>query len=552
MTMKKLRPAAILVPLFLGWVPLAIAQLAPAPLAGPAAQAPSPVPAPAPGSTASLVKDFVDQAAEKQVAGKDVDQQTLKGFYDARAWQPVWIGGDGQPTAGAVAALALLNDAAAEGLNPESYHVGALQGLAKPQSPADQANFELLLSDGASSYLHDEAVGRIPVGPDRDETFSASFDKVAQLNTAATLGPDDLKKLVEGLRPAQPDYIMLRQTLAGLRDQQQKGQGWQPIPDGPWLKPGMSNEVVPALRVRLGLQPVTGKDATKYDDQIAGAVRAFQETRAIKDDGTLGHDTRAALNMPLEARIAQVIATLERWRWMPHNLGPRYVMDNVDGFWTRYFDEGKVQFQLPIIVGREERETPLLIASIDEVVVNPSWTVPPTIIRKDVLPGLRRDPDYLASKHLKLYRRTDSGLEEISASGYHGGSEYILRQPPGDENPLGRYKLQFQNKYSIYMHDTDEKQKFSAALRTFSSGCIRVQNVRQLVETLLAGQVTPQQIDEFVATDKTKTIRLDRPLPLYINYFSVWTDLQGHILFGPDLYQKDIALAAEVQQADRS
>jgi murein L,D-transpeptidase YcbB/YkuD len=339
---------------------------------------------------------------------------------------------------------------------------------------------------------------------------------------------------------------MLRQTLTTLRDQQQKGQTWQPIPDGPALKPGMRSPVVPQLRARLGLPPIEGTDATLFDESLSGALKAFQETHAIKDDGHLGKDSRAALNMPIEGRIAEVIAAMERWRWLPHDLTQRYVFDNVGGYWTRYVDGGKAQFQLPIIVGRQERETPLLISTIVDVVLNPSWTVPPTIIKKDVLPGLRKNPNYLETKHLKLYRRTDDGLEEVSAADYHGGSEYVLRQPPGEENPLGQYKLQFPNVYSIYMHDTDEKKKFDSALRNFSSGCIRVENVRQMVSILLAGQLTDQQIDEFVAKGDTKTIRLNNPLPVYITYLSVWSDLNRQTIWGPDQYGKDMDLAAKV------
>ncbi len=479
--------------------------------------------------------------------GIDLDQAALTPFYDARGNQPLWLDATRQPNDKAIAAIALLNDADADGLNPQAYHAREIGLLAHPQTPAEANSLELLLSDGFATYLHDQAVGRIPIGPDRDVTFTAEFDKGAMLQNIAGASAEDLKKIVDGLRPAQPDYAMLRQTLADLRAQLQAGQAWQPIPDGPSLKSGMKSPIVPQLRARLGMPPVTGPGATVFDDRVSGAVQTFQQTHAIKDDGHLGKDTRAALNMPLESRIAEVIAAMERWRWLPHDLTQRYVMDNVGGFWTRYVDNGQVQFQLPIIVGREERETPLLISTIQDVVLNPSWTVPPTIIKQDVLPGLRKNPNYLASKHLKLYRRTDDGLEEVSAADYHGGSDYVLRQPPGEENPLGQYKLQFPNVYSIYMHDTDEKKKFDAALRTFSSGCIRVENVRQMVDVLLAGQVTGDQIDAFLATDKTKTIRLNDPLPVYIDYFSVWSDPQGHTIFGPDLYGKDVDLAAKVQ-----
>ena len=183
--------------------------------------------------------------------------------------------------------------------------------------------------------------------------------------------------------------------------------------------------------------------------------------------------------------------------------------------------------------------------------VNPTWTVPPTIIKKDILPKLKADPDFLAKKGIKLYRRTDDGLEEVGAGSYHGGGEYVFRQPAGEKNPLGRFKLLFKNPYSIYLHDTPEKKKFDAALRTFSSGCVRVQNVRQLFEALLAGQVTSQQIDDDLETDKTKTIRLARPLPIYIDYLSVWLGPQNGLIFGPDLYGKDVPLATAVQAINR-
>ena len=152
--------------------------------------------------------------------------------------------------------------------------------------------------------------------------------------------------------------------------------------------------------------------------------------------------------------------------------------------------------------------------------------MPPTIIRKDIIPGCVPIPSISRRRHQAL-RKTDSGLEEVGTSGFHGGSDYVLRQPAGEENPLGQYKLLFQNKYSIYMHDTPEKKKFTSALRNFSSGCIRVQNVRQFIDALLDGQLTPDQIQTALDTGKTKTIRLDRPLPVYIDYFSAWLGPDG-------------------------
>ncbi len=451
------------------------------------------------------------------------------------------------PNADAQMALTLIGDATANGLNPEAYNLSELQGLAKPVTASDAARFELLLSDSMAAYLHDLSTGRTPIGRfERDSSFADTADKAGMLTTISTMQPDDLKHYAESIVPQEADYAALKAALGDLRQIQAAG-GWPTLPDGPSLKPGMSSPIVPQLRVRLSLPPVTGKDANKFDDQTVGAVKAFQETHAIKDDGALGHDTRAALNMPVEGRIAEVIAAMERLRWLPHDLGPRYVMVDVGGFWVRYVDNGQMAMQLPVIVGTTERETPLLISTIEFAVVNPTWTVPPTIIRKDILPKLRADPDYLAKKGIKLYQKTDDGLEEISTSGYDGGSDYVLRQPAGKENPLGKFKLLFKNPYSIYLHDTPEQKKFDAALRTFSSGCIRVENVRQLFEALLAGQKTSQQIDDDLATGDTKTIKIARPLPIYIDYLSAWLDPQGHLIFGPDLYDRDQPLADAVQ-----
>ena len=473
----------------------------------------------------------------------------LASVYGPRNNQPIWTDGSGTPTAGAKAAIELIRAADQDGLNPQAYGLANLDDMAKATPPADSAKFELALSQGLGDYLHDLATGHTPVGPMRDETFVETADRGALLNAVAALSADDLTKYAAGLDPAEPDYAALRKALVDLRAQKAAG-GWQPIPDGPSLKPGMKNAVIPALRVRLSQPEVQGKAAQVYDDALAGAVKAFQQTHAIKDDATLGHDTRAALDMSVDARIAEVIAAMERWRWLPHDLGPRYVMVNVGGYWARYVNNGQLALQNPVIVGREERETPLLQSEIEDAVLNPTWTVPPTIIKKDVIPGLRADPEYLEKKGIKLYRRTDGGLEEVrDTSDFRGGSDYVLRQPAGEENALGQYKLLFQNKYSIYMHDTPEKKKFTSAIRNFSSGCIRVQKVRQFIDALLDGQMTTDQIQSALDTGKTKTIKLARPLPVYIDYFSAWLGPDGGMIFGPDEYAKDQELADKVLAA---
>jgi murein L,D-transpeptidase YcbB/YkuD len=334
----------------------------------------------------------------------------------------------------------------------------------------------------------------------------------------------------------------LKQALADLRAQAIAG-GWPALPPGGSLKPGMADPAIAVLHKRLGVDP--GKKPQFYDEALAGAVKAFQETHAIKDDGAVGKDTRQALDMPVEARIDEVIAAMERLRWLPRDLGPRHVLVDVGGFWVRLVDNDQTTLQLAVIVGTTKRETPTLMSQINTVVINPTWTVPPTIIKEDLLPKLAANPGYLAGRHIELFRKEDGDLEPASAGDVRRGnfSDYVFRQPAGPENPLGRFKFLFPNPYSIYLHDTPEKEKFSEALRTFSSGCVRVQDARKMAEALLAGLRTSEQIDADLPTLQTKSIKLPTPVPIYIFYASAWLGPQGKLIFGPDLYQKDGELA---------
>ena len=500
---------------------------------------------PPPATPAAVITSFL--AGGNPAIGADTVQLgLLNAVYGPRQNAPLWLDAGGQPTPTALEAVALIGKADAEGLRPTTYHSAALAVSTTPHSPQESAGFDLLLSDGIMMYMHDLRVGRTPVGPQRDATFNETYDTGAGLLTASAASPPDLDSLVTGLDPTLPDYAALKAALADLRQQQTQHQEWQPLPPGGSLKPGMSGPDITALRARLHVDP--GKKPQFYDDALAGAVKAFQETHAIKDDGAVGKDTRQALDMPLQGRIDEVIAAMERLRWLPRDMGPRHVLVDVGGFWVRLVDNDQTTLQLNVIVGTNERETPQLQSQINTVVVNPTWTVPPTIIKEDLLPKLEKNPGYLTTRHIELFRKGDDGLETASVSQLRNGnwSQFVFRQPAGEENPLGRFKLLFPNTYSIYLHDTPEKQKFGASLRTFSSGCVRVEDVRKLVEALLTGVRTSEQIDGDLEAMQTKSIKLPTPVPIYIFYASVWLGPQGQLIYGPDLYQKDEELAGSL------
>ena len=389
----------------------------------------------APVSPAAVIQTFLGGAVTA-IGPETVKLAPLKSLYGPRQNASLWLDPQGQPTPVAKEAVVLLGQADAEGLHSMAYHLASLEATAAPRTPQESAGFELLLSEGLGLYLHDLRVGRTPVGPLRDASYNETFDPNPSLLAASTGTPAALDAMVAGLSPTLPDYAALKKALAGLRAQAEQG-GWPVLPPGGSLKPGMTDPGVAALRTRLGVEP--GKKPQFYDDQLAGAVKAFQEGHAVKDDGAMGKDTRQALDLPVQARIDEVVAAMERLRWLPRDLGPRHVLVDVGGFWVRLVDNDQTTLQLGVIVGTTKRETPQLMSAINTVVVNPTWTVPPTIIKEDLLPKLSANSGYLAGRHIDLYRKTDDGLEPASADEVSRGNfnDFVFRQPAGEKNPAG-------------------------------------------------------------------------------------------------------------------
>jgi murein L,D-transpeptidase YcbB/YkuD len=335
------------------------------------------------------------------------------------------------------------------------------------------------------------------------------------------------------LPPATPEYTALKARLASLRQMAAAGVSWQALPDGPSLHPGVHDPSVPALRERLmaesriprSSRAIKPEDADRYDTVLSGAVATFQAQHGIKPDGVIGKDTRAALDQPLDSRIRQVVANMERARWTDIPITGRMVEVNLAAYQLKVYQDGQPILAMPVVVGTPENQTPIISSRITTVVVNPNWTLPPNVIR-EILPRIHSDDTYLAGR----------GIGRFEKEGH-----VRLIQPPGPANPLGHYKFIMPNDQDIYLHDSPDAAKFHFTLRAYSHGCVRLGNPAALAALLLDDRVAtlPVSLEDLAATWKTHNIALSKPVPVSLVYRTAWLDKAGGLVLAEDGYGRD-------------
>jgi murein L,D-transpeptidase YcbB/YkuD len=476
---------------------------------------------------------------------------TLRAFYAARDHRPVWLAWHAGP---AEALLQAIEDSARDGLRPADYRVEALRAaLAEAETPAAEAELELALSAQFLHYVRDLRQGRVRPGKvDSNLPAPAQAPDAARLLDAAARS-EDVAAFLDAQAPASPVYRRLRRALADYRAIEADG-GWPDVGPGETLKPGMTGADVAAVRARLrasGDLTIASAQPEVFDDQLELAVRRFQRRHGLEVDGLVGKNTRRELDVPVATRIAQIKVNMERWRWMPDDLGRRYVLVNLAGFEVELVEAGSLQLAMNAVVGKPFRMTPVFSDEITYLEFNPDWTIPPTILREDVLPKLREDPGYLAANEMTLYAGWSAAAAKLDPAEIDWQTvqpkrfPYKIVQRPGPANPLGRVKFMFPNAHHIYLHDSPARELFGRASRAFSSGCIRVEKPFELAEALLAG--TPDwdraKIDRVVAGRTTRKVRLPESVPVHLTYSTAWIGEGGTVHFRPDVYGRDRALA---------
>jgi murein L,D-transpeptidase YcbB/YkuD len=452
--------------------------------------------------------------------------------------------------------LAAIRTSELDGLDPSDYNLHTLERLLQQRrdSTADNklaCELDLLLTDSLVRLGYHLNFGKVdPEALDSDwnmTRYIEDMDTLVQQTDAIETGNIDL--LLQSLRPQVPAYARLMAALAQYRELQARG-GWAAVAPGETLKPGMSGERVAALRERLlvttDMQPGTG-DPAIFNAALETGVRAFQQRHGLEDDGIVGKTTLAALNVPVEQRIDQIRANLERARWVLHDLPETYILVDIAGFRVTYTRDGEIVWETRAQVGQPFRKTPVFRARMTYLEVNPTWTVPPTILKEDVLPAIKRDPAYLAQKNMQIidYNGNPVDTASLEWQRYTGRNfPYLIRQGPGPENALGRIKFMFPNKHLVYLHDTPSKSLFGKATRAFSSGCIRIEHPYELAGLLLEGDSNWDKQKVLAAVDslKTRTISLHQPISVILLYWTVGFTPDGRVAFKQDIYERDPAI----------
>ncbi|MDH3899835.1 MAG: L,D-transpeptidase family protein [Gammaproteobacteria bacterium] len=485
----------------------------------------------------------------------------IPALYQQRDYAPLWTN-----KYSIRQLLAAIRSIGADGLDPADYHLAALERLQQQVSssaappPAQLAEYDLLLTDSLVRLGYHLMIGKVdPVELDQNWNMDKTvgdLDTVLAMADAVSNGTVD--QLIDSLRPQAPIYAQMKAALARYQRFAEEG-GWQPLPDGPALKPGMSDPRITALRQRLAVTgEFTGTDrqSSVYDEALEQAVRLFQRRHGLEDDGIIGKGTLQALNVPVEQRIDQLRVNLERARWILRDLPEDYVLVDIAGFHVRLVRDGNIVWETRAQVGKPYRKTPVFRSRITYMDVNPTWTVPPTILRKDVLPAIKRDPEYLQEKNMRVLDRQGSPVDPatIDWSIYPGtGFPYMVRQDPGPGNALGRVKFMFPNKHAVYLHDTPSKSLFNRTERAFSSGCIRIENPYDFAELLMddPGTWSREDIQKVIETRETRSVTLPQPITVLLLYWTVDFDEDGTVVFRQDIYDRDVPILSGLQQPFR-
>ena len=474
----------------------------------------------------------------------DVDRVVMD-FYMHRHYRAAWTD-DRDVTQ----LLKSLNDTQIDGLNPADFRITELAQahealVAAMPSTSQRAMFDMAATRTFITALLQLRRGKVdPSRLDIHWNFDpAGVDPREDMNTLfAALDAHDVARAFTQAPPQEMIYRDLREGLATLRQVRNAG-GWPKVTEGQSLKPGMEGLAVGQLRARLVAGGYLAPDVSKkalYDDKVIAAVKKYQAEQYLGADGVAGAATLAALNVPVEARIDQVRVNMERARWLLYKLQGTFVIVDIAGYKVAMYRDGLPIWRSRVQVGKPVRSTPVFQAEITYITFNPTWTVPPTILKQDVIPKIQNDPGYLAANRIRVLDREGNVLSPSSVD-WSNPRGISLRQDAGPDSSLGQVVIRFPNDYAIYLHDTPHRELFAKTVRATSSGCIRVENPLQLVELLFNDPVrwNSAGIQKQLANGRTENIRLPVKVPVLLAYWTVDLSNEGRVTFKPDIYDYD-------------
>jgi L,D-transpeptidase YcbB len=508
-------------------------------------------------SESEVLRERVEQLredADAQVEGVTLAAKRLVSeLYERRGFAPLWTASEARD-----GLLRAVRESRGDGLDPEDYLLSPLErARGKAEAPGAslgaRLDYDVLQSEALVRLLYHLIYGKVdPRSYDPDWNFTRSLHHGDPAEFVQKLiDSGEVYARIEAEKPSYPAYGRLRAALAKMREIEARG-GWPALAPGPTLKEGVSDSRVTALRARLAasgdLEQSEASAGDRFDPALVAAVARFQARHGLGADGAVGAVTLSALNVPCAARVEQIRVNLERARWLLHDLAPTFVAVNVAGFRLDYLRDGEIVFEARTQVGKPARATPMFRSELTYLVLNPTWTVPPGILANDILPQQKRDPSTLARKGLEVVDLSGRIVPASSidwANATPRNFRYMLRQPAGPDNALGRVKFMFPNSHSVYLHDTPSKSLFDREDRSFSSGCIRVENPLELATLLLQGQNGWDRaaLDRAVAEGKTRTITLAKRVPVLLLYWTAWVDRSGALQLRRDVYGRDAKVA---------
>lgn len=509
----------------------------------------------------------VDVQALSETENSDIyssllDASALKEFYSSRQNEAFWMSSTGIYSKGEKM-FKTIEESWTHGLNPETYHYSDIKGLLNDQNAQAKQNLDILLSDAFVRYVADLSGMRVSgkvFGLDEDE-WKKSIPAAQALQMLADSGLD-IEDELRGVEPQGQTYAFMRKELMRLVNARPKNEKEHllPISLSGVLRPGYGHDAVPLLREYFGLPKVETNNWATYDDDLAAAVISFQRSNGLKADGVIGPSTMSVINQGNTQKIEQLVVNMERLRWDDVTTrGDRYVVVNIPSAMLWAIDDGKVAFEMPVVVGKPERATQAFKTVITGIRLNPDWTVPPTIKAKDILPKLVEDPEFYSVVGMRMMSGYGPDAYEIDPytvdwANITSSELHSIRmvQSPGINNPLGFYRVIMPNPYNIYLHDTTRPELFSENYRALSSGCVRIRDPKKMTEFILQDMSgwSGSRIDRIIESRKKMDVMIEEPIPVSLLYYTTWVNESGAVEYGQDVYGYDKKLLSELQKID--
>jgi murein L,D-transpeptidase YcbB/YkuD len=469
------------------------------------------------------------------------NSETLRAFYKATNYKAVWQSDEKRKTI-----LDELSKSEEEGLNPADYDIKTLQDYEKKFNTLDLLS--LAKYDVALTYNFEKYLSHITNGKLSPQELYGNWDlKKNKIDTNETLTQllesDSLTTKIEQLKPQHIVYKSLKKALRLIESFPKDD--FKTIEITRKITPNDTNSSVIAVKKRLIYwKDLRAKDSlsTIYDNETILAVKKFQSRHGLAADAIIGKGTIAALNYSKKQRKQQIIANLERWKWYPKEMTNEYIVINIPDYRLTLVKNRDTLRTHKVIVGRAKRKTPILSSKLTQAVFNPTWTVPPTILREDVIPAILKSRNYLSNTNIRLY---DSNKNEVNPANWRLSRAYTYRyvQSPGTFNSLGMVKIIFPNRFSVYLHDTNHRDYFEKIDRSLSSGCVRVDNPLELTEYLLDDPINwnLEKITETLQNEKIKFVPIKKQVAFYLLYWSAWSE-DNKLIFRDDIYNLDADL----------